>query len=374
MNGYELVDDFYVRCPSNVDQEGVTSGKTGPSHFKFKLPHPIILENTEDWYVALHELFVPKHHYNIYKPFNQHIFSFDFIDLEARKQEVERLEAVVLQYKDEWSGETAAQMKRKLFEARTSEPLLPNKSFKVSIPWGNYTCEEFVKTVNYQIKVQEMIVSEGGPLTEEQKLDRYHLAQTFGDNGESQPKRFLSFDKTTAIFQLTIQPGDIVTFGHKRMQDLLGLIAEKPRKSFIPLPNRPLVVLKNTLPEMIKHTRYNSHKPATIRFPRTCDLDAENRHIYIYADVIKPSRVGDSFSPLLRIVNLSEANADLAKTGMTHKEFKHRQYFPVIESRIINNIGIEMRTGTGDLFPFKGGTSILDLHFAKFKKKRPELT
>lgn len=177
MNGYEIVEDFYVRCPSNINQSGITSNVTGPAHFQFKLSHPINLENNEDWFVGLHELFVPKHHYNIYNDFNRDIFTFDFVDLETRKNEVEHLEEDMKEYRNEWSGHTIAQMKRKMYEARTSETILPDKSFSVSIPSANYTCADFVKVVNYHIKNEERKVEQRGEtLSQEEIFDNYHLA------------------------------------------------------------------------------------------------------------------------------------------------------------------------------------------------------
>lgn len=365
MNGYELVDDFYVRCPSNVNQEGITTNVSGPAHFQFKLSHPINLENNEDWFVALHELFIPKHHYNVYNDFNKSILAFDFIDLEARKQEVERLEQNQRDFEEMWSDESALGMKQRIYETKKTEPKIAEKSFVVNIPSANYTCKDFVNVVNYQIR-KGAKQSEEGEETSRSSLDNYHLDHIHGDAQEDGSRK-LEFDRTTATFKLTLELGDIVTFGHERMRNLLGLFAKKTVKSFIPPPNKDVIVLRDYFPQKVKHVHYNATKPVSIYFPNTCDLDAENRHVYIYADVIKPSRVGDTYAPLLRIVNVSSASEELAKTGVVYKEFQHRQYFPIREG-IIKSIEVIMRTEAGDIFPFKGGSSILDLHFAKFKK------
>jgi hypothetical protein len=359
MEGYELLEDFYVRCPSNVDQPSFTSTKTGPAHFQFNLSHPIVLSNNDEWYVALHELFIPKHYYNIYNPMNYGIFKFSSIDLEARKKEVEELRSAIDQWSEDFSGDTLTRLEERLTGALESEPLLPNSEFNISIPSAKYTCEDFVEAVNTEFR-NRGINTDLTYSQEEKELSSTEEDQT--------PLRRLDYDKRTAKFTLTILPGDIVILGNDAIRGLLGLYGEKTIKEYVIPPGKKALKLKNKVPDIMKHTHFNSHKPISITFPKTCDLDSFTRHLYIYADVMKWVRVGDAYAPLMRIVNLSTSNGDMINNGVIHKEFIHRQYFPVKDG-MINSIEIIMRTSGGDIFPFKHSTSILDLHFARFKKK-----
>lgn len=357
----EILEEFFVRCPSDVHEEEMSHLHTGPSHFRFNVVPRLVLENTHQWYVALHEIFTPRHFYNIYNPFNYDIMAWYQIDVDKRKKEVAELEDTLSRIQEMEKGVSnmsEKSIKRELDILKKSEPFKQGSDHRIHIPSAHYTCDAFVKKIN------EVILYNG------QQHEIHANSDAEEDNvpvaaSESNVPYF-TYHKPSAKFRLTLYPGDVVSFGHKRFRNLIGYFGDTTVKEYVIKPHQKKLVLRNIVPDMIKHTHIDSTMPCTVYFPTTCDLDAENRHLYVYADVIKHTRVGNRYVPLLRIVNMSSNGGDISGDEVVNKEFYHPQYFPVSE-RIINTIEIQMHTSAGDIFPFKHGTSILDLHFVRFK-------
>lgn len=100
------------------------------------------------------------------------------------------------------------------------------------------------------------------------------------------------------------------------------------------------------------------------------DIFAGCQMMFIYLDIIDYQLVGDSKSPLLRVINI-ENNLDNGRlsdqsTNLKSREFDHFEYKKVIKASI-SSIKVELRTETGKLVPFYGtGKVLLTLHFKKF--------
>ncbi len=77
--------------------------------------------------------------------------------------------------------------------------------------------------------------------------------------------------------------------------------------------------------------------------------------MYVYCDTIQNQFVGDVLAPLLRIVPMSEEK--------TH-DYTNIHYVPVLP-KSIKSILINIRTGTGLLFPFVTGNTVVKLHLRK---------
>ena len=93
--------------------------------------------------------------------------------------------------------------------------------------------------------------------------------------------------------------------------------------------------------------------------------------MYIYSNICGNTRVGDVFAPLLRNVSLptplsSEAK-DIYMGRLEVVSIDKPMYVPV-STKTINSIEIEIRTNTGDHFPFiEGSVTTLTLHFKQIK-------
>lgn len=85
--------------------------------------------------------------------------------------------------------------------------------------------------------------------------------------------------------------------------------------------------------------------------------------LYVYSDVVTPTIVGDSFSPILRVIPVTHAiefgeNVDVI--------FPHPYYYKV-SKRELSTITINIKDGTGSLIPFEFGRVIVTLHFKKWR-------
>lgn len=357
------VDNFYIRCPSN------TSTNWESNTFTFQLSHAIQLDNPYEWECALHEIFLPKRFYNIYEPFTRNVMRLQRINIQKREDMLNHLEAAAniifqinggLTEKEQIYYETEGKRIQQL-----DGEFMPGSEMVFSLPPGYYTCSQLMENINYQleVKTQRYISKIRNKLTPEE-LERELKAQII---------RKLEYNKSKAKFYLTLAKGDIVHFENDVFNDLIGVHTadNEDFEHFLIPPEKTNVFLKDGMPKTIKNTHFMANQRTTIHFARTCDLDSQSRHVYVYADVIEPNRVGNAYVPLLRIVNLSQENSDdLSSFGVVHSEFRRPQYFPVGKKNTINEITVKLSSSTGELFPFKGGMSILDLHFRKKKLKK----
>lgn len=89
-----------------------------------------------------------------------------------------------------------------------------------------------------------------------------------------------------------------------------------------------------------------------------CHLLAQRTQMYVYADLVELQHVGNVMAPLLRICVTSQESA------ASHSERYIKPYYlPVCKNRI-ELIHIQVRTHTGDIFPFPTGAPlIIKLHF-----------
>jgi len=79
--------------------------------------------------------------------------------------------------------------------------------------------------------------------------------------------------------------------------------------------------------------------------------------LFIYSDLVKPQRVGDSFSPLLRMVPYTGRDLET-----TVHELQHLQYLDLAKADF-EYIHIYIKTETGESPPYEAGTFSVTLHF-----------
>ena len=81
----------------------------------------------------------------------------------------------------------------------------------------------------------------------------------------------------------------------------------------------------------------------------------EGAAMYIYTSAIENQFVGDVMAPLLRVV---------MPTDRGEHDFDNVHYVPVL-SKCFDSILINIRTETGESYPFFGGNCVVKLHFRK---------
>ncbi|GBO16306.1 hypothetical protein AVEN_219606-1 [Araneus ventricosus] len=88
-------------------------------------------------------------------------------------------------------------------------------------------------------------------------------------------------------------------------------------------------------------------------------LNAGISDIFVYSDVVESHHVGDSFSPLLRIIPCMKE-----KDEQIVKYYEKPLYFPV-KKTFIETIEIDLPTSSGDNIIFTGGRTCAVLSFRR---------
>lgn len=96
---------------------------------------------------------------------------------------------------------------------------------------------------------------------------------------------------------------------------------------------------------------------------RAIDLNANLQAFYVYCDIVEGVRLGDTESPLLRIVDTgSESAGHLAR-----RHYQQPLYVPV-RKKNFEQIEIKLLTDRGRPVPFESGRVIVTLHFRKSER------
>lgn len=82
--------------------------------------------------------------------------------------------------------------------------------------------------------------------------------------------------------------------------------------------------------------------------------------VYVYCNLIKPSFVGASKVNLLRPVEIP-----IGDSGIVSHRFGNDCYYHSLLAPSFDNVEIELRFDDGELVPFKGGRSLVILHFRR---------
>lgn len=95
--------------------------------------------------------------------------------------------------------------------------------------------------------------------------------------------------------------------------------------------------------------------PSTAQGKINTSTSVNNGPIFVYLDIIEPSRVGDSSSHVLRIV----------PPTASHQTFSDRYYIPTIANRVTQMTAL-LTNRLGEKYPFASGKEpvIIVLHFS----------
>lgn len=89
----------------------------------------------------------------------------------------------------------------------------------------------------------------------------------------------------------------------------------------------------------------------------------EIKSIYVYSNIAENNRVGDTESPLLRIVPVNNKRHWTTQ----YVEYQKIQYIPVSQKRF-RQISVYLRSDTGEIIPFTNGRTIVTLEFRRVKR------
>jgi len=95
------------------------------------------------------------------------------------------------------------------------------------------------------------------------------------------------------------------------------------------------------------------------------EISAGYHSLFVYSDIVSPSFVGDSYTQLLRLVEIPSNS----KFGEQVKiSYPNTYYVPVLVKEF-DTIEIDIKDDTGEIIPFEFGRSIVILHFRKVYKR-----
>ncbi|GFU74675.1 uncharacterized protein F54H12.2 [Trichonephila clavipes] len=120
----------------------------------------------------------------------------------------------------------------------------------------------------------------------------------------------------------------------------------------IGVPSHVKLILGQGLADLLGYSEKEMKSVSYIgKYPM--QLNAGISEIFVYSDVVESHHVGDSFSPLLRIIPcLNEKDEQIVKY------YDKPLYFP-IKKAFVETIEIDLRTSSGDNIIFTGGRTLL---------------
>ncbi|MGI9555417.1 MAG: hypothetical protein ACR2M9_01035 [Cyanophyceae cyanobacterium] len=237
------------------------------------------------------------------------------------------------------------------FRVRLPKPLILNESYEVALEEIIYPKIDFdFKPNEVFVDLFRFIVDEDGEEEEEKVrvdialtsrmgvdvliwylndvLSKYGWHVTYGSDGK--------FTFESSSFDGDQKPQWMMRF-HPKLAFALGYC-------------------KEPTPVTIADTKVSSVRSSMLFF--------QHAQMFIYSDFIQYQSVGDSLVPLLRI-SVAERN------GRDYTSEKYiRPYYVAVTKSYIEEIHIEVRTHTGELFPFPSGTPLIcKLHFKPIKNE-----
>jgi len=111
-----------------------------------------------------------------------------------------------------------------------------------------------------------------------------------------------------------------------------------------------------------KRTEYAHGLSSVVKAENPIHLSAKI-NVYIYCDLLEHVLVGDTKTPLLRIVN-RKTHVRRLHDNVEHVTFNAVQYVPV-QKKCFDTVWIQMMTDIGHPMPFVPGKSLVVLEFRR---------
>lgn len=115
------------------------------------------------------------------------------------------------------------------------------------------------------------------------------------------------------------------------------------------------------LRDMLGFIDTGSFKSGTYMSKYALEIDGGITEIYIYTDIIASHHVGDTVSPLLRVIPCANEKED-----QIVKHYDAPLYFP-LRKKFIETIEIELKSSSGHNITFTGGKTLVVLSFRRKK-------
>ena len=293
-------DRFYVTLPSNASMKLYPNNTL--ARYTTQLPNRIEL-GYEHWEVALTEILYPPRFYNIVG-------------------------------KEAWIRVICQSSK---FNAEINTPIT------IHLPEGFYnTNKGLIQTIN------ETIIDRLTSITNLSRISSIKLVRI-----DAISEKIMLCEKTPTL------EDDLhvcITYMSTHLAKLLGFIQEEDQSYDDNDDDGKCFKIPWILAQYIDDEEY-----ATVTAPFHTNLEFRRpTHAYIYCDIAAPNIVGDTYAPLLRVVNM--------ETYTNHKMIStifNTLYYVPVSKREFETIEINIRDDLGNLLSFDTGKLSVRLHFRR---------
>ena len=183
------------------------------------------------------------------------------------------------------------------------------------VPEGRYRPKDFVKTFNTEVERAA---------------------------GAGSVKTKMRYDPYSNRIQFSVASGEVVVVDNPRLRRMLGIRRHTTTFSNADADTKRLFVM---------------HKP--------CSFNANGTMMYVYSDIVEPSPVGNTMSPLLRTVHL-ELDGQMETL---HRKYTAIHYFP-LRKNVLDMVEVHLANVYGEDMEFYGGESSLVIHFRKLAEDK----
>jgi hypothetical protein len=229
---------------------------------------------------------------------------------------------------------------------------------KIHLPPGRYnTITEVISVINYRLNRLQIQFS-----WETEKINNKEV--------DKKPSISVETNRITKIKQGVLKNNKLVflelsenlcnIFGFK-YKDMKSKYTEQMLK-YIEIENK---YYKQSLPVVdIEYAKADADLLTHIS-EKPYELSGGYHSLFVYSDIVSPSFVGDSYTQLLRLV---EIPSDYKFGDQVKITYPNTYYIPVLVKEF-DTIEIDIKDDTGENIPFEFGRSILTLHFRKVYKR-----
>ena len=167
----------------------------------------------------------------------------------------------------------------------------------------------------------------------------------------------IKFDKNSR--KITIKHGRnkkfiIYVFFEKYLCDKLGINYKKLKEAMVTRSN-----IYTIFPDML--VKNPSDEERIMISEKPIELNAGCRSLFVYSNIVKPSIVGDIFTPILRLVQVP---TDASFGDQIVIPYADVHYKPVAINEF-DIIEVDIKDDSNDNIPFEFGRVIIKLHFRK---------
>ena len=331
-----MEDNFYINLPSNVITHKYSTDNS-IANFTTKLPAHISLDGR--WEVGLVEMSYTKSWYNLPQ---KHFIELWYLEKNNNKQfkivkmsgELEKGNYETIDQLIVAINKLAVDMDRsKGVPEQTPELTVDTKTRVVTIKNGLYKSHRV-----FLLPDKELCQILGFDYIKQVQLyNDVFLIYNYVDSG-------IIKDDMNQKYNKLVQGDEPDTHDNvfEKPDDMFNDEIEKPKKS-----NKRLNRLNKNLKLFLSEQPY--------------DLSSGYHSLFVYCNIVKPSYVGNTYTQLLRLV---EIPSDKNFGDQVLITYPNTFYIPLLTQEF-ETIEIDIKTETGESMPFEFGRSIITLHFRR---------